>query len=396
MDLAALRRAEGGDRAMGKKLHRPSRTEESPGTGFSGLSIIGALAYLVLALGLAGLLYASVIKGVVGALALLGLWRGRRAWAEPGARPPSAGPGPQELGPGWRAVFTCLLAGAAIALVPFVLMPEIFWDAMVYHLGIPRLYLLEHRMLPTPANLYSGNVLTVQMLFTAALALEGPVTAKLLNAAVGLAHVQFFASWALRWRAPGAGLLGAAVLAAGVLIALHPPPWPEDFWAVACGRKSESDFLSLGRTTLYPGPPQAGVRFINETAAPEAKVLLVGDPRGLYLERPFYATGQFDVEILERLCNCSGGPEEVRARLKGCGVAYILVNHAELQRLHQGLRFTLEGAAVFEAFWRACTEKVFDEPAYPDHWVAVFRLLDAGQRPDPKKVEPIFGPFRRP
>jgi hypothetical protein len=194
------------------------------------------------------------------------------------------------------------------------------------------------------------------------------------------------------------GLLALVAVVAGVvaLLGLHPPPYAGGFWDVVSGRTSEEAFLSRGIDALYPGNPHSSVMFINESAPADARVLMVGDLRGLYLKRRFYASGQFDVDILERLANCGGGPEAMRSRLTSCGVTHILVNRAELQRLRLGLRFTLEGAAAFNAFWRSGTEKVFDDFAYPDHWTAVFRLLKEGEKPDPAKAEDLLGTGRRP
>ncbi|MBI5883946.1 MAG: hypothetical protein HZB91_12680 [Elusimicrobia bacterium] len=199
------------------------------------------------------------------------------------------------------------------------------------------------------------------------------------------------------WRLRNAvlALVGSSLLITA-LLGLHPPPSAGEFWDVVSGRRTEGEFLTRCVTALYPGASYSAVRFINESAPADSRVLMVGDARGLYLEKPFFASGQFDADILERLANCGGGPTAMRERLKGCGVSHILVNRAELQRLRLGFRFTVEGAEAFDAFWRDCTEKVFDDFAYPDHWVTVFRLLGEGERPDPAKAEDIFGQKRQP
>ncbi|MFA6317555.1 MAG: hypothetical protein WC943_09060, partial [Elusimicrobiota bacterium] len=170
---------------------------------------LGVLVYAILGLGLAGLLHPGVVKAALAGLALVGVLRRGLDGIVPAVT--ALSPAGEDLGRTWRAVFACLLTAAGIALVPFVLAPEVFWDAMNYHMGLPHLYLLEGAMVPTPTNIYSGNVLAVQMLFTAGLAVEGPIAAKLVNAGVGLACCLFFASWARRWRLPGAGLLASAL-----------------------------------------------------------------------------------------------------------------------------------------------------------------------------------------
>lgn len=611
---------------------------------------LGVLSYMVLGLGAAGLLHPWLIRAVLAGLGLAGLWRLGACSPAP-ALSPSQEPG---LGRGWSLVLACMLAAACAVLVPFVLAPETFWDAMVYHLGLPHLYLLEGRMLATPSNIYSGNVLSMQMIFTLGLAVEGPVTAKLVNVLMGLACGLFFASWAKRWSRPGAGLLAAVLfflcplvfyesfrtsvglgwalfqlacfhcvltaasepgssgkrlrwwalagvflgltmstkypawvlplalvlagalsrlkslglpairvrelclaLAAAVtllapwvirntvfykdpvfpyltegyapgcelpprddkgwrnldkdarsrdvrhaltslsgfgryalhpwtfstdlsnvhsdnmgplflillpllffgltgpcrllavlllgawiplsllsemprflmpqlavlsfllahsvlglgsgllksgllsvisgvscwvfLMAMYPPPDARVFWDVATGRVSEPRFLSNTVDGLYPGASYSAVRFINETAPKDSRVLLVGDSRGLYLKRRFLANTRFDTDIMERLANCGKGPDSIRARLEEDSVTHILVNRGELRRLRQALRFTPEGAKAFEAFWRESTEKVFEDFSPPDHWVAVFRVLGQGEKPDLAKSDDLYG-----
>ncbi|MBI5208871.1 MAG: glycosyltransferase family 39 protein [Elusimicrobia bacterium] len=625
---------------------------------------LGALAYAVLALGLCGLLYVPVILSLLAALSAAGLRGLEGSEAAPPAAPPAG-----DADVPWRPVFACLLTAAAVAGLPFLLAPETFWDALVYHLNLPTMYLLRHRVFPTPANLFSGNALSIQMLFTAALAVEGPVLAKLLNWSMGLAHALIFASWARRWGRPGAGLLAtaffflsplvlyesyrtsvglgwsffqlcafhslmtacgrpeasrergtwwllaglflglamstkypawllapmpllaaalsrvrrlslpvihgreailatavsvvmllpwvlrnaafyhdpvfpylteayapggdglcdaalagcslpvredkgwramnqdarsrdvratvstiagikrylvhpwafstkvvnrqadfigplflillplallrsgappllgvlvlgawlplslisemprfflptlaplsfllasavaavrrrwarhglrtlcAAVLTVNVLMTFHPPPEPRGFWDVVSGRTSEAEFLTHGIIGMYPNPPYAGLRFINERLRPGAKVLLVGDARGVYAEKGYFSSGQFDVEIMERLLNCGESPAAVAERLRRCGVTHILVNRAEFYRLKQSFHLTAKGDANYRGFWQDRTEKVFESYAPPaDHWVAVFRVLDEGEPPAPAKTEPmLIGPKR--
>ena len=62
-------------------------------------------------------------------------------------------------------------------------MPEIFYDALVYHLALPDLYWMRGGITPTPENLYSGLPLQASMLYALALPLGGD----------GLAH---FVGWA--------------------------------------------------------------------------------------------------------------------------------------------------------------------------------------------------------
>jgi hypothetical protein len=87
--------------------------------------------------------------------------------------------------------------------------PEIFYDSLVYHLALPRLYLLRGAIVATPENVYSGIPLGLQMLFGWALALRGENLAALLHASFGLGTAWTLWAWARRYAAPATGMLAA-------------------------------------------------------------------------------------------------------------------------------------------------------------------------------------------
>lgn len=94
----------------------------------------GALTLLLTAAGLAGVLNREVAVGVVGGLALGGRWR-RWRW------------------PSWPLLLA--LAPPVLLLLPVALAPPFFYDALVYHLGLPWQALLEGGWRPHPENFYS-------------------------------------------------------------------------------------------------------------------------------------------------------------------------------------------------------------------------------------------------
>jgi hypothetical protein len=95
-------------------------------------------------------------------------------------------------------------------------MPDYGWDAFTYHLALPERYLFENRIVISPLFPHSAMPLTVEMLYTLALAADpGPAT-KLLHAELGLLSAAVAAAVAARhsWRA---GALAALVLFADPL-----------------------------------------------------------------------------------------------------------------------------------------------------------------------------------
>ena len=61
------------------------------------------------------------------------------------------------------------------------LLPPTGWDALVYHLQGPRLYLEAHRLVAVPENFYLNWPAQVEMLFTWGMLLKGHMLAKLFN-----------------------------------------------------------------------------------------------------------------------------------------------------------------------------------------------------------------------
>lgn len=110
----------------------------------------GVLSGLLTAAGLAGVLTRGVSVGLVVSLALLGRWR-RWRWPAP-----------------WTLA---VLAAPLVLLLPVALAPPFFYDALVYHLGLPWQALLERGWRPHPENLYATMPPLAQSLALPALAL---------------------------------------------------------------------------------------------------------------------------------------------------------------------------------------------------------------------------------
>jgi hypothetical protein len=78
----------------------------------------------------------------------------------------------------WLWLYTGLIGLLTVGLA---LLPPTGWDALVYHLQGPRLYLEAHRLTAVPENFYLNWPAQVEMLFTWGMLLKGDTLAKLLH-----------------------------------------------------------------------------------------------------------------------------------------------------------------------------------------------------------------------
>lgn len=145
------------------------------------------LMTLVMAMGLTRLLAGTSLAVVLAALTLL-LRRQLRAaaiasWTRLPRRAGADAP-PDRLPE--AAALLSLLGFVWLANLTWALAPEVQFDALNYHLAVPRIYLAEHRLLEVPDISTSYLVRLADMLFTLALALHGPILAKLLMLSVGV------------------------------------------------------------------------------------------------------------------------------------------------------------------------------------------------------------------
>jgi Dolichyl-phosphate-mannose-protein mannosyltransferase len=187
----------------------------------------GLLALLVLAVGLAGLLYRPVLIGVL--LAGAAGWLRRAGPPRPAIEPQQS---PQPHQPAHidrpvirRPVIRWIAAGGrliALALIAFgVLMPEFFHDALIYHLELPRYYLLHHRISFLPWNYNSALPANAESLYLIALAFSDERATKLIHAAFALLCVAALGALGRRL-SPSSGLSGLTGRLAGTLFLLTP------------------------------------------------------------------------------------------------------------------------------------------------------------------------------
>jgi hypothetical protein len=135
---------------------------------------LGLLGSLVLGLAAIGALYRPVAYAV---LILLGV----TAWREARSLLQTLVEGVRQI----RLTGTCLLwfyTGAiGLLALGLSLLPPTGWDALVYHLQGPRLYLESHRLLALPRFFYLNYPSQVDMLFLWGMLLKGDILAKLFH-----------------------------------------------------------------------------------------------------------------------------------------------------------------------------------------------------------------------
>ncbi|HAH32563.1 MAG TPA: hypothetical protein DCL44_09655 [Elusimicrobia bacterium] len=136
----------------------------------------GLLAYLMLGLGFLGFLYKLPVRAAVAAVALLSLWKIKL----PSFRQDLPG----KLSPvWWLLIITAGLLAVLNAVMAF--MPEVFYDALVYHLSCPNYYLLNHKISPMRFLSHSNFPADLQMLYMLALALKNEILAKMIHFSCG-------------------------------------------------------------------------------------------------------------------------------------------------------------------------------------------------------------------
>jgi 4-amino-4-deoxy-L-arabinose transferase-like glycosyltransferase len=103
--------------------------------------------------------------------------------------------------------------------------PPVFYDALVYHLGIPNQYLIHHSIRFLPYTIHSHHPFLIQNLFSICLLLGGQGTTKLLVLMLAIFNAFSLSLFAMRlckrsvaWLAGGIFLLTPSILITGALV----------------------------------------------------------------------------------------------------------------------------------------------------------------------------------
>lgn len=168
----------------------------------------GSAGTTLLLLGLTGLWSRNLLLALLAGSLLLAVAECRTLYhREP--------PGVDSGGPRFTILGFGALSGVLViwlSILRYTLIPETFYDALQYHLGLPSIYLLNGRIIPTPENSFSGIPALPQMLYGWTLALDSwGITAYLLHHSMVLwvgAGMMGYCHWVGR---KSAGPLAAAV-----------------------------------------------------------------------------------------------------------------------------------------------------------------------------------------
>jgi hypothetical protein len=175
---------------------------------------LGVIALSVLALGVLGLLRPWLGWAALAGL-LVGLRRSMAAWLSDW----------RSLGLAWRQAGRMgkFLAVCIAAILLFTLLsslaPPIRFDALTYHLALPRLYLQAGRFFYIPQNIYWGMPQSAEMLYTFAMALGGAPAAAVLGWGIGALALLGMLGLALERLAAAAAWVAAAALVSGYTLA---------------------------------------------------------------------------------------------------------------------------------------------------------------------------------
>jgi Dolichyl-phosphate-mannose-protein mannosyltransferase len=121
----------------------------------------------------------------------------------------------------WAQAAFALLLVAGLILFIGDLAPEIFYDSLHYHLAVPNLYLLNHRIYNEPNFAYASFVMVVQMFWGFALTVGNEITVKLLHGAMTLLLFFAFVAFERRYLSQNAGLLGTLIFVSMPLVGFN-------------------------------------------------------------------------------------------------------------------------------------------------------------------------------
>ncbi len=171
-----------------------------------GLGVFGSA---VLLLGLFNLLQAPVILSMSALFIAIAIIFNRDIVTRRDSR--NDPPAPLLAFVGWSFPFAALLSLILLLQGFYALAPEIFYDSLIYHLGLPNLYRMEGGIIPTPSNMYSGIPMLFQMVYTGVLFLGDETLAELIHWSTGIGIVAGMLGFGARCRKPLLGWIAAAI-----------------------------------------------------------------------------------------------------------------------------------------------------------------------------------------
>jgi hypothetical protein len=248
--------------------------------GYERVSTSGALglafiSWAVLLLGALRCWYAAVFAGGLGALALTFIFHpAKRGWHREEFTDERAA-----WSPVWKIVLTLFF----LAFLLGESSPEIFYDALFYHIAVPNLYRLAHRIYDTPTSLFSNYVLNIQRLYGLALTLWNENAAKFLHGAMAVLLGCGMVGFTRRYFSRGAGWLAAVFFFSMPFVGINVITTGIDvgwsFFQFAAGAALIGALLERGRPQLwlagFLGGISAGCKYPAFTYLPVSFLILI-------------------------------------------------------------------------------------------------------------------------
>lgn len=159
---------------------------------------------------------------------------------------------------------------------------------------------------------------------------------------------------ALRWM--GRLFLGS-LLASGGLVLIFVSHIVSPL-SVVSGYESRGDYLSR-KLNYY-----AAARFLNTQVPNVTAILVMGDQRGYYYEKPVMTTPVFSENPFIVMANEAPSPEALRVAIKEQGFSHVLINAPEMSRLsaYNIFKFTDQGARNWKGL-ESITRKIYQDNA---------------------------------
>ena len=169
--------------AFGRKLLGLMRvkTDSPVESSIFGVGLgLGALAYLVLGVGLAGWLYPWVLAAILGLIVIVSFREIIALATEIGRALRDQAKAKLGFTQGLLA-FSMAALGATVLISSLAPPSSLDWDGLAYHLAVPKVYLAKHAILYIPYDSHSNFPFLTEMLYTLGLAFKSINLAKLFH-----------------------------------------------------------------------------------------------------------------------------------------------------------------------------------------------------------------------
>ncbi len=151
------------------------------------------------------------------------------------------------------------------------------------------------------------------------------------------------------------------------------------------GRQTRAEYLMApGKITPYYSTAQ----WINQNLPLDAGLLVVGDARGLYYDRPFLTNSVFDEQALSKAAKEEAAPEGIARRLKELGVDALVVNGLEGIRVsadYHHYDLTPQEWKKLDGFFQNDTELVYQKGLQ-----GVYRIHPAAKGGHPEVLDLVL------